>query len=237
MRDGDKSYDQTQWLEEMVDDGFYKVVCPAGHNNTVVLQVDKFEVLFELALNAIVDGYYRDAVASFTASLERFYEFYVNVGCDIQGVSAPVFEAAWDSVSRQSERQLGAFVFTYVLLHGKPPALMSNRDVEFRNEVTHKGRIPTKERAIEYGRRVFTMIVGLLDELKVKHSGPVLKVSSERANKGAGKDTAQTILLPHTTIGTNRPRNPDMTLDKGLENLRRGREIQRKSRTEVSKGS
>jgi len=150
MRDGDKSYDQTQWLEEMVDDGFYKVVCPAGHNNTVVLQVDKFEVLFELALNAIVDGYYRDAVASFTASLERFYEFYVNVGCDIQGVSAPVFEAAWDSVSRQSERQLGAFVFTYVLLHGKPPALMSNRDVEFRNEVTHKGRIPTKERAIEY---------------------------------------------------------------------------------------
>jgi hypothetical protein len=54
----------------------------------------KFEVLFDLAANAIVDGYYREAIASFAASLERFFEFFVHVACLKQGVEEDVFEKA-----------------------------------------------------------------------------------------------------------------------------------------------
>lgn len=62
---------------EVRDENHYALTCPKGHRNVVVLQQQKFEVLFEIGAHAIEDGYYREAVSSFTASLERFYEFFV----------------------------------------------------------------------------------------------------------------------------------------------------------------
>lgn len=57
---------------EFRDDGCYEVVCRRGHSTVTLLQEEKYEVLFEIGVNAILDGYYREAVASFAASLERF---------------------------------------------------------------------------------------------------------------------------------------------------------------------
>jgi hypothetical protein len=34
-------------------------------------------VLFDIGANAVVDGYYREAITSFSASLERFYEYFL----------------------------------------------------------------------------------------------------------------------------------------------------------------
>ncbi len=62
---------------EFRDDGRYEVTCPKGHKSVTILQQQKFEVLFDIGAYAIVDGYYREAVSSFTSSLERFYEFFV----------------------------------------------------------------------------------------------------------------------------------------------------------------
>ena len=39
----------------------------------------KFELLFELGINALIDGYPREAVSSFASALERFYEFFCQV--------------------------------------------------------------------------------------------------------------------------------------------------------------
>ena len=66
-------------IARLADDGRYEVRCQAGHLNTVFLDNVKFELLFEMGLNALIDGYPREAVSSFASSLERFYEFYWNV--------------------------------------------------------------------------------------------------------------------------------------------------------------
>ena len=52
---------------ELMNDGVYTVQCPKGHTGNVVLKNLHFELLFDLGINAIGDGYYREAVASITA--------------------------------------------------------------------------------------------------------------------------------------------------------------------------
>ena len=64
---------------EMRDDGLYNVTCSKGHTTVNAIQEQKFEVLFDLGAMALLDGYPREAVSSIAASLERFYEFYVQV--------------------------------------------------------------------------------------------------------------------------------------------------------------
>jgi hypothetical protein len=91
---------------ELENSGLYRMVCTNRNHETVTcLQAQKFEVLFELATHAIVDGYYRDAVSSFTSSLERFFEFCVELFCYKHGVNEMDLENAWKHVSSQSERQ------------------------------------------------------------------------------------------------------------------------------------
>lgn len=46
-------------LTRLSDDGEYEVHCGKGHKSTVILDNVKFELLFEMGLNAIVDGYPR----------------------------------------------------------------------------------------------------------------------------------------------------------------------------------
>jgi hypothetical protein len=77
-------------VTKLTDDGTYEVRCGRGHISSVRLLNAKFELLFEMGLNALVDGYGREAVSSFAASLERFYEFY------------------WRCVTRQHLKRLSA---------------------------------------------------------------------------------------------------------------------------------
>lgn len=65
---------------EINDSGVYTTTCRNGHTNSAISQQHKHETLFELATFAILDGYYREAVMSFAASLERFYEFVIHTG-------------------------------------------------------------------------------------------------------------------------------------------------------------
>lgn len=56
-------------------------------------------MLFEIALNAIVDGYQREAVSSFAASIERFYEFAIRVLTRTSQVPRDIIESAWKAVA------------------------------------------------------------------------------------------------------------------------------------------
>jgi hypothetical protein len=147
------------------DNHLYQVTCPNGHETYTILQEQKFQILFEIGAHAIADGYYREAVSSFTSALERFYEFYVRVICSKRGIAPNEFDKAWRQVPKQSERQLGAFVFAYLLEKGKCPTLSQQRKVEFRNEVIHKGRIPTRSEAIDYGQAILELILPHIDDL------------------------------------------------------------------------
>ena len=143
---------------EFRDDGRYELKCSFGHETTTVLQQQKFEILFEIGANAILDGYYREAVSSFTSSLERFYEFGIRVFLENVSKSDDLFQRCWKKISSQSERQLGAYIFLWASSFNEVPNLLSSNQVAFRNDVVHKGKIPTREEAIKYGDAVLEVL-------------------------------------------------------------------------------
>jgi hypothetical protein len=178
------------------DDSSYEFTCRRGHKTTTVVQEQKFEILFEIALNAIADGYYREAVASATSSLERFYEFFaraVSLTHKIQGLD---FEQVWKHVKSMSERQLGMFIFAHLIHFRKAPALMPPTRVAFRNDVIHKGRIPLKEEAIEYVDCVLNLITPLLLEAKTTMADSVGALVFEHL-RDCKTSTSQ---FPHSTM-------------------------------------
>ena len=162
---------------EFRDDGRYELICSSGHETTTVLQQQKFEVLFEIGAHAILDGYYREAVSSFTSSLERFYEFVIRVLLESSSGSDSLCQACWASVSNQSERQLGAFIFLWASQLGAKPTLLSRAMVEYRNDVIHKGKIPTKDEAMKYGDAVIGAIIPLAKVLRERFPEQISKVT------------------------------------------------------------
>lgn len=157
------------------DDGRYEVVCPRGHVSTILLQQEKFEVLFEIGAYAIRDGYYREAVSSFMSALERFYEYFVKVVCLSKNIDWDQTATTWKEISSQSERQLGAFIFVYYLEFLTKPTLLKNASVAFRNGVVHKGKIPTKAESITYGQEILDLIRPTIKALKERHTDTVHK--------------------------------------------------------------
>lgn len=164
-------------VSQLADDGRYEVRCGIGHESTVILDNIKFELLFEMGLNAIFDGYPREAVSSFTSSLERFYEFYWRVAMRHTGVPVSELDQAWKPMSKMSERQLGAFMTASTVLTGSKPRLLNpNKHVPFRNSVIHNGYVPTKAEAIEFGNTVMELIFEGLDQLRELDSSSLLEI-------------------------------------------------------------
>ena len=151
---------------EFRDDGRYDLECPAGHKTSTFVQEAKYEILFEIGVNAIADGYYREAVTSFAACLERFYEFAVAVLLEVASVERDKVLAGWKPLSGSSERQLGAFAMLWLRQFGEVANALSSKRVEFRNEVVHKGVIPTRAKAIDFGDAVLAVILPKLARLR-----------------------------------------------------------------------
>jgi len=59
-------------FDELNDENLYEFVCPKGHRSLTQLQEQKFEILFDIASLALIDGYTKEAVSSYSSSLERF---------------------------------------------------------------------------------------------------------------------------------------------------------------------
>jgi hypothetical protein len=178
------------FLVEHQDSGLYHLTCSSGHRTTVWLQNPKFELLFDSGGLALLDGHSREAVSSIAAALERFMEFYVRIVAlkhlagqepfeeAIKRFSAnqyEPFEETWKRVAKQSERQLGAFLFIYLLENGKPPLFIDEYKMQsygkkdnkhFRNAVIHEGYTPFQDQVLEYGEQIFQFICTILAELK-----------------------------------------------------------------------
>ena len=64
---------------ELLDNLTFRTVCPNGHESVIVAEAQKFEVLYDMGISALLDGYCREAVSSFAAAQERFHEFCIRV--------------------------------------------------------------------------------------------------------------------------------------------------------------
>lgn len=162
------------------DNGVYRFECSRGHKSVVLLQSEKFEILFETALYAIIDNYYREAVTSFAASLERFYETCIDVLLIANSAPRDSRALAWKKIARSSERQLGAFVLTYLAVNGSVPATLSDKAVEFRNSIVHQGVIPSEEEALKFGNQVRLVIESGISALNSNCAQAVMQRLSEQ---------------------------------------------------------
>lgn len=153
---------------EYSDDNTYRFNCHhCGETNLATIRKEKFELLFDFGSLAFLDGYYREAVANFATSLERFFEFWVRTIRHKHSIGDDPFDKTWKLMSKQSERQIGAFAVLYLLNTGQAPRFLdSNRlRVKFRNDVVHAGKIPTRKETVMYADLVYDLIRRLLIEL------------------------------------------------------------------------
>lgn len=141
---------------------FYEFTCRSGHTNTIILKEQLFEVLFEMAAVAYVEDYYRDAVATAAAALERFYEFVIKLLLRNKNVNEESIEKLWKQVSKQSERQLGAYLFLFLSELSVEPISLLSDEAGFRNTVIHQGHIPTKKEAFEFLLSIYSIIKDIL---------------------------------------------------------------------------
>lgn len=184
---------------EFRDDSLYEFTCEKGHKTLTILQQQKFELLFQIGAYAILDGYYREAVASFTSSLERFYEFFIKAKLLEEGHTVETLDATWKTVSSQSERQLGAYIFLYTQSFKKAPPLLPSGKVTFRNEVVHKGKIPTRDEALSYGQAVLDIIRPAMEMTAISFPNGVQistinHIMKSAPNGGAGTSSMPTIV-------------------------------------------
>lgn len=189
-------------LVEFRDDSRYEIKCSHGHETITILQEQKFEILFDIGSHAILDGYYREAVSSFTSSLERFYEFSLRVFLEKEFNTDELFQKCWKKVANQSERQLGAFCFLWAVNFGDLPELLSNTQVEFRNAVIHKGKIPTREEAIKYGDSVLDVLIPQVLDIKKRFSEQVRKVTFYHLRNARSKSDGEKLIstMGNTTV-------------------------------------
>jgi hypothetical protein len=156
-------------FEEVNNTGIYEVKCSNGHKSKTIIDNIDFEILFEYGINAIADGYYREAVSSITSSMERYFEFFIKVTLRASKIEFTTIDKVWKNISSQSERQLGAYIMLYTQTFGEEPLLLSsNKEVPFRNSVIHKGYIPTRSEATDFGNSVMQIIETSLIKLKNK---------------------------------------------------------------------
>ncbi|ORP13054.1 hypothetical protein B7978_11025 [Vibrio cholerae] len=157
----------------ITNDNVYIVVCDKGHTQKLSIPHLKHEVLFEFGVSAIVDGYYREAISSFAASLERYYEHFIRV---VSQRFSTTLEDSWKEVKSQSERQLGAYIFLHLHIFGECPELLPNSLIKLRNESIHKGIIPTKDKAIKFGENVAELINSGTNNLHEHFGGQLREV-------------------------------------------------------------
>lgn len=137
-----------------------------GHFCVVYFTNYKFDLLFESGLSAIHDLYFREAVASIASSLERFYEYCIEIlTFDLNNEN---YLKIWKTVANQSERQMGAFYFLYFNAFNSLPNYLSEKDTAFRNKVVHKGYFPTKDETFEFTKIVYQIIYSNYNALYVR---------------------------------------------------------------------
>lgn len=148
------------------DDGAYNVVCPNGHDNFIVDNNLKYQLLFESGLYAFVDGYFRESISSVWASLERFYEYASKVILASFDVPFGEIDKIVAETYGASEKQTGGFYYLYSARFSRPlKYLRTDKEWSFRNKVIHKGYFPSEKESKEFITSVYNHITGILSDL------------------------------------------------------------------------
>jgi hypothetical protein len=198
---------QAQFTVQLLpkNDCVYRIECPNGHEFTANILYHDFQKLFEVAVYALADDYYREAVGSFAASYERFMELSIRIIMKANGVNAEILESGWKAISRQSERQLGAFVFLFLREFSHKPQLLADKQVHLRNRVIHQGYFPDREECLKYGAEVLASIRSSIQTLysSERHNSELIRSINDKGDFSPGGPRYHYLARPF--ILTNSP--------------------------------
>lgn len=167
------------------DEGVYNFTCYKGHETTAITAYDKYQILFQMAANALLDGYYFEAVGCFIASVERFREWVIKFIWYLNGIDEEITEELWKKqLKNSSERQLGAFSSMVINHFKEAPPIFDDIQNKFRNSVLHKGMIPTKDESYKFGEYVFNYIRSIQKNIYIQYNSESFEFSSKELNKG-----------------------------------------------------
>lgn len=145
-------------IDNINEQDYYEIKCEHGHTNYYYFQNEKFDILFTLGIQALCDGYNREAFLNFVASLERFYEFGICLMSKINGVTAESRATLNNQLKSNSERELGAYCSLFLATKGEPADILSSNKRNLRNEVVHQGVTPSRDKTINFGKTVYSLI-------------------------------------------------------------------------------
>lgn len=226
------SLGKEQYYAEIINDQFVSsFTCSEGHENIIIIASHRYEILYLIGCRALIDGYYREAISSFSASLERIYEVFIKAKLISEGMSKDEIEqTVWKHVSSQSERQLGAFIFLFTQHFKTQPELLPNDLVKLRNEVIHKGKIPTKDEAIKYGQKILELITGYLKKLNSEEElalffNTLCLTDTEEQKKAVKDKTYSSIFTPYSMLTKYRYSKDRPDLKHELEILEKNKFI------------
>ena len=176
------------WMTfELRNDDTYVQECTQGHVLVGHCTNARFEILIDLALEATGDRYYREAVADLSSALERFYEWCIDAILVARGLDYEQRQRIWNRVAKQSERQLGAFIYLWTMQFGNEPDILTDGETGFRNNVIHKGQFPSSEETLIHGLRILDIIFPRMTEMKAHFWDAILKADFERISRLAKK--------------------------------------------------
>ncbi len=214
---------------DITDDGLYELECCNDHRTNVILQSEKFEILFDMGAQALLEGYKHEAVVCMTTAVERFHEWCIKVISKKHNTPVNELTKTWKYVSNQSERQLGAYYLLCLMEFGKAPNEFSSQMSGFRNKVIHKGYIPTYEEVFRYGEYVLDYIRNMLIIFERDYNKYIFELSMERqfillekCKEGASSMSVTTII----GLNYNEEKHKNQSFEQALEFLRKRSEFQ-----------
>lgn len=219
-------HDGTAYGLPVSESSLYSFRCHRGHDVTLGLVAVRFEVLFEIGMQALVDGYYREAVMTFSTALERFYEFYVRLIWEARGIEPAIRKELWNHVAKQSERQIGLFAATFLLETGcMPPLLPQTPMISLRNDLVHKGKIADQANAIAFGQAVADLVHPALHQAVDRHKDAAAAVHRQHCESvlAALREPPKSLAWWGTAFPLSRMRADKDPINVGAEVERRMR--------------
>lgn len=216
-------------LVDYFDDGVAFATCSVGHKFAVIVQAQKFEILLNSGAAALLEGFTLEACASFSAALERFYEFFIRSSARSRKISTDLFDEMFKTMAQQSERQFGTFLMLYLLEFNEP--YKENPKIRtFRNKVIHKGEIPKNDKATEFCSWVYDEINKVYQRMSDKGDNFSLREATMEMIVSRGKNIPNGMRVAtagETGISPLSHKDQKASFSEALEAFRKSREMLR----------
>lgn len=133
--------------------------CTNNHSYRIWVQSHLSELLFDRACLFLINGYYREAVFNFYASLERFREFFVKFFLLKKNIADDQIKYFLKEISGNSENQYGAYLHAFTSENLQEIGVNEKNTIRAgRNPVIHKGHFSNEEECKKYGDNIFKLI-------------------------------------------------------------------------------